>query len=232
MNAIRAGLLLGLLLASAGARGEDVAGTLQGGLGAVWREPSDAPPYDQLKLEYDTGTLAWIEAANRYDYGLLLRASYEYAYFDRLTALGTLTILEDLQQHDARLGAFWAPWSRGPLDARIGAGYVFIEGSSRSGSSKDHASQDGGFAEAGLAWHVTRSVSLDAALSGFKVDGDENFDAEGVELALAASFRAGALDLIVGARYGKGQHENFADEEVLELRVGLGGAWGWIENRP
>ena len=223
-------LLMALTLLAAGAaQAEDLASRIEGGIGMAWREPSDDPPYDQSRLEYDTGTVLHASVASHYDYGLLLRVDYAYTLYDELTGLGGLSIAEDIEQHDARGGVFYAPWPRGPVGFRIGIGYAYAEEDEDSPAAE--RTQDGGFVEAGLAVQAGERVRLDAAVAGLKLEGDEDYDAEGAELRLGAAFDTGPLDIIVGTRYLAWQRESPFDEELLELRLGIGGRWGYAENR-
>lgn len=226
MKVLAAGLAL--LLAGA-AQADDLASRIEGGVGIAWREPSDDPPYDQLKPEYDTGTVLHASVASHYEYGLLLRVDYAYTLYDELSGAGGLAIAEDIEQHDARGGVFYAPWPRGPVGVRVGIGYAYAE--EDQDAPADDRSQDGGFVEAGLAVQAGERVRLDAALAGLKLEGDEDYDAEGVELRLGGAFDTGALDITVGARYLAWQRESPFDEELFELRLGIGGAWGYRENR-
>lgn len=224
---MRAWLAALALLAAPSAAAEDVAGFVHGGVGAAWREPSNDPPYDLLQLEYDTGTVLFAEVASRYEGGFMLRVEYAYTFHDTLAGSGGLVIEEDIEQHDARVGAFYAPWPRGPLEWRIGAGYLYAEENAEGAQDR---SQDGGFVEGGLTWHATKRLAFDAALGGLKVEGDGDYDAEGTEARLAAALAAGGVEFTLGARYRALERERPFDEEVLELRVGVGGAWGWENN--
>lgn len=225
----RAWLAALALIAATPAWAGDVAGSVKGGVGMTWREPSDDPPFDILQLEYDTGTALFAEVASHYEAGLLLRVGYAYTFFDALTG-GGLTISEDIQHHDARVGAFYAPWPRGALDWRIGGGYAFMQESSENGGNNSSQSQDGGFVEGGLTWRLGKRVALDGALGGFKVDGDGDYDAEGTEVRAGVTVEAAGIGFTLGARYAAIQRERPADEELFELRFGVGGAWGWPEN--
>jgi len=217
------------LLAPLAAQAENLASRIDGGIGVAFREPSDDPPYDQLRLDYDRGTALHAAVSSHYDYGLLLRVDYTYTLYDALTA-GSLTIEEDIEQHDARGGVFYAPWPRGPVGFRVGGGYAYA--SEDIDQPEDERSQDGGFVEAGLTLRAAARVRLDFALAGLKLEGDDDYDAEGTEVRAFAAFDTGPLDVTVGARYLAWQRERPFDEELFELRLGLGGAWGYYpENR-
>lgn len=226
MRAALAGLAM---LAAAPAAAQDLASTIHGGIGAAWREPSNDPPYDQLSLEYDTGTVLFLDVASHYDYGMLLRVTYTYTLYDALTALGGLAVEKDIEQHDGRAGVFYAPWPRGPLAYRIGGGYAY--GHEDVDQPDDGRTQDGGFVEAGLTLQAARWLTLDFAGAGLKWEGKEDYDAEGAEARIAATFHTDPLDLVVGGRYLRLEREAPFDEELFELRFGIGGAWGYPENR-
>lgn len=224
----RALLVLLTLLVPATATAEDLASTIHGGVGVAWREPSDDPPFDQLTPEYDTGTALFLDVASHYDYGLLLRVTYTYTLYDELTALGGLALERDIEQHDARAGVFFAPWPRGVLGYRIGGGYAY--GHEDVDEPDDGRTQDGGFVEAGLTVRAARWLTLDVAGAGLKWEGEDDYDAEGAEARIAAIFHTDPLDLVVGGRYLRLEREAPFDEELFELRVGIGGAWGYPEN--
>lgn len=217
------------LFAADAARAETVASWIHGGVGAAWREPSDDPPYDQLQLEYDTGTVLHADVASHYPYGLMLRVSYAYTLYDGLTALGGLAVVEDIEQHHARAGAFFAPWRRGGLGYRVGGGYVYDH--EDHDEPEQERSQDGGFVEAGLTFDAGPRVTFDLAVAGLKVEGKDDYDAEGTELRALAAFHTDSVDITLGGRYLALQRENPVDEEVFELRLGLGGSWGYPEAR-
>lgn len=221
-------LLAAALLAAPAAAAENVASTIHGGVGAAWREPSDDPPYDQLTLEYDTGTALFLDVASHYDYGLLMRLTWTYTLYDALTALGGLAIEKDIEQHDGRAGLFYAPWPRGPVGYRIGGGYAY--GHEDVDAPDDGRTQDGGFVEAGFTVRAARRLTLDFAGAGLKWEGDEDYDAEGAEARVAAIVHTRPLDITIGARYLRLEREAPFDEELYELRVGIGGAWGYPEN--
>jgi hypothetical protein len=217
------------LLVTDVARAETVASWIHGSVGAAWREPSDDPPFDQLNLEYDTGTVLHADVASHYPYGLMLRLSYTYTLYDEFTALGGLTITEDIEQHDARAGAFFAPWRRGGLGWRVGGGYVYAQ--EDSDEPDQERTQDGGFVEAGITFDAGELVTFDVAAAGMKLEGEDDYDAEGTELRALAAFHTGPVDVTLGGRYLTLQRENPLDEEVFELVLGLGGSWGYREGR-
>jgi hypothetical protein len=222
-------VLATLALLGAGPAGAaDVAGWLQGGVGVVFREPSDDPPFDQLDLEYDTGTQLHLDIASHYGNGLLLRAGYAYTLYDEFTALGGLAIEKDIEQHEVRAGAFFAP-RRAGLRYRVGGGYAYFgEDVDTPAASRQ---QDGGFIEAGLSFDATPRLTLDFALAVLKVGGDADHDAEAAELRAGAILHTGTIDLVAGVRYASFTREGPTDEELIELRLGLGGAWAFPENR-
>lgn len=224
----RALLALLALLVPIAAPAEDVASTLHGGVGAAWREPSEDPPYDQLTLEYDTGTVLFLDLASHYDYGLLLRVTYTYTLYDALTALGGLAVEKDIEQHDGRAGLFYAPWPRGAVGWRIGGGYAY--GHEDVDQPDDGRTQDGGFVEAGLTVRAAPRLTLDFAGAGLKWEGEDDYDAEGAEARVAAIVHTGPLDILVGGRYLRLERESPFDEELYELRLGIGGTWGYPEN--
>lgn len=220
--------LIRALLVAAPAAADDVGSTIHGGIGAAWRDPGADPPYDQLQLEYDTGTLLFLDLASHYDYGLLLRVTYTYTLYDALTALGGLSVEEDIEQHDGRAGLFYAPWSRGPLGFRLGGGYAYAHEDVDAPAGE--RTQDGGFVEVGLIVRAARALTLDIAGAGLKWEGNGNYDAEAAELRIGATFHTDPLDLMLGGRYARFQRESPADEELYELRLGIGGRWGYPEN--
>ena len=214
------------LLAAGTARGEDVAGFVHGGVGIAFREPSDDPPFDQLQLEYDTGTVVHLEVASRYDYGLLLRVGYAYTFYDALTA-GGLSIAKDIGQQEVRAGAFFAPRQRGPFGYRVGGGYVYNHEDTDEPSGSQQ--QAGGFVEAGVVLDAGRRATFDLAAAALKMEGHGDYDAEGAELRVGVALHTGVLDVTLGARYLALQRESPVDEDLLEFRVGLAGAWGYPE---
>jgi hypothetical protein len=232
MNTRLAQCLLLMLGASAGpAHASDPASWIHGGVGVAWREPSNDPPFDQLRLDYDTGTVLHAEVASHYDTGLLLRLNYAYTLYDALTGAGGLVIDKDIEQHDARAALFFAPRGGGTLGWRIGGGYVYAAEDFDAPGSGGERRQDGGFVEAGLALQAGRAWRFDLALAGLKVEGEGDYDAEGAEARAAAIVDTGPLELSLQLRYLDLQRESPFDETVLDLRLGIGGRWGYPENR-
>lgn len=221
-------LVLLALLASTTASAENLASTIHGGIGAAWREPSEDPPFDQLTLEYDTGTVVFLDVASHYGNGLLVRVTWTYTLYDALTALGGLAIEKDIEQHDGRAGLFYAPWPRGAVGYRIGGGRAWAH--EDVDEPEDGRTQDGGFVEAGLTVRAARRLTLDFAGAGLKWEGDEDYDAEGAEARVAAIVHTEPLDITIGGRYLRLEREARFDEELYELRIGIGGAWGYPEN--
>lgn len=209
------------LLAAGTAHGEDVAGTIHGGVGVALREPSDA------RLDYDTGTVLHFEAVSHYPSNLMVRVLYSYTFYDALTGPGGLSIADDIQQQDARFGVYHAPWRHGPLRYRAGGGYAY---SHEKDSSDDSNIQAGGFLEAAALLDVGRPVTLELAATAMKLDGQDDYDAEVGEVRLGLAFHAGAADFRLDTRYASYDRESPFDEEVLEVRVGVTGAWGYPEN--
>lgn len=218
----RATCVILALLASAGARAE---GFVEASVGAAWRELDAEKPFDQLELEYDTGTLARLEVGTQYDSGLQLRVGYTYTAYDELTALGSLVIAEDIQQQEVRLGAFHA--TRGaPLGWRLGGGYVYLDEDDNGGGGY---CQRGGFLEAAAVVEASRRITLEFAAAVMKLGGPEDYDAEAAELRATAAFHTRAMDYTVGVRHAVFDRENPVDEQLLELRVGVGGLWAYPE---
>jgi len=217
-----AALLLALLLPCA-AHAE---GFVEASLGAAWREPDDDPPFDQLELEYDTGTLARVEVGTHYDSGLLLRVGYTYTAYDALTGLGSLAVYEDVQQQEVRFGVFHATPRGARLGWRLGAGYVYVD----EDHSADGNYQRGGFVEAAAIVAAGRRVTLDLAAAVMKLGGPGDNDAEAGELRATAAFHARAMDVIAGTRYALIDRDGFPpDEQLLELRVGVVFPWAYPE---
>jgi hypothetical protein len=212
-------------LLTAPAMAADPAGYLEGSVGVALRELSDVnPPFGQLGLEYDTGTVLRFAAGQRYESGLMLRADYGYATYDELTGSG-LTVSRDLEQHDARLGVFYATPRDVMAGYRFGAGYAYA----REGGTPDGGSQAGGFLEAAAVLAGER-VSWDLAAALMKLDGRGDYDAEAAELRVGAAFHRGRADVTVQLRYATYARESPYDEDVLEIRVGLGAGWNWPES--
>jgi hypothetical protein len=216
-----------LALAAPVAPAENVAGWAHGGIGMALREPADA---SGPGLQYDTGTLLHVDVGNRYPEGLMVRVDYAYTLYDELTAAGgALTIEEDIERHEARGGLFYAPWTRGPLGWRIGGGYAYVR--EDVDAPEAERQQDGGYVEAGLVVRAGQRVTLDFAGAGLKLEGKDDYDAEGAELRAGATLHTRPLDLGVALRYQKLERDAPFDEELLELRFGVGGAWGYPESR-
>lgn len=214
-----------LALLAAPAMAADPAGYLEGSVGVALREVSDAnPPFDQLDFEYDTGTVLRFAAGQRYESGLMLRAEYGYTVYDELTAVG-LTLDRDIEQHDARLGVFHATPRNVATGYRFGAGYAYA----REDGALDGGSQNGGFLEAAAVLAGER-VSWDFAAALMKLDGHDDYDAEAAELRAGAAFHRGRADVTVQVRYAVYERESPFDEQVLEIRVGLGTGWNWPES--
>jgi hypothetical protein len=220
-------LLLALLAPGAAPAAAPAGGFVDLSVGAAWREPDDDPPFDQLELEYDTGTVARLEVGSHYDSGLLVRVGYAYTVYDEFTALGSLVISEDIQQQEVRAGVFYATPRGTPLGWRLGGGYDYLDESSNGGGYY----QRGGFVEAGAIVTLAR-VTLDFAAAFAKLGGPGDADAETTELRATAAYHARVMDFTLGARYAWVDPENFPlNEELLELRAGVAIPWPYRE-RP
>ena len=222
----RAALLLALLAPAAPAA-TPADGFVDLSVGASWREPDDAPPFDQLELDYDTGTVARLEVGSHYESGLLVRVGYAYAVYDEMTALGSLVVREDIQQQDVRAGVFYATPRRAPLGWRLGGGYAYLD----EDDSVDGYYQRGGFVEAAAIVELARTT-LDFAAAFAKLGGPGDADAETTELRATAAYHARVMDFTLGARYAWVDRENLpGDEQLLELRAGVGIPWPYRERR-
>lgn len=219
-----AGVALALLLASpaATAAGSFIAGSV----GLVQRDITDAGPL--LDLRYDDGTLLGLQVGTHYDSGLMLRVDYTYTYYDALTAAGgALTLAEDIQQQETRFGVFHAMGPRSPVRLRWGGGYVYAD---EDTESQDSRYQDGGFLELGLAFDAGKHFTLDLAAAASKLDGKQDYDAEGTEARGGVALHLGRAALRLDARYARIEREDPAwNEELLELRLGVATAWSYPE---
>lgn len=211
----RATLAALALLASADAHAN---GFIDLGLGAVLRDADQG--YD-----FDTGKAAWLELGTLYESGLLLRVGYGYTSYERLE-LDTVLIVEDIATQEVRLGVFHSTQRGAPLGWRLGGGYAYSDEDDSAGPSR---SQRGGFVEAAAVVEAGRRVMLDFAGALTKLGGEADYDAEGAELRAMATFRARALDFTLGARYAVIDRETPFDEQLFELRVGVGGLWAYPE---
>lgn len=224
----RAAAGLALLLLAGSAAAEELASTAYGGVGIAVREARGNPPDERVTFEFDDGTQLHLALASHYAEGLLFRVDYAYTLYDALTANG-VPLVEDIEQHDARAGLFYAPWSRGPVRGRIGGGYVWWKEDQDAPAAE--TAQDGGYVEAGVTLGLGERLRLDVAGAALKLEGDGNYDAEGVEARAGLTVDVGPLDATLGAGYRRLQREGPFDEDVLEVRIGLGGAWGYPEHR-
>ncbi|MGH8481739.1 MAG: outer membrane beta-barrel protein [Nevskiaceae bacterium] len=223
---MRRPLYCALALLAAPAMAADPAGYLEGSVGVALRDPSNEKPFNQLDLEYDTGTVLRFAAGQRYESGLMLRVDYGYTAYDELTASGSLTVSRDIEQHDARLGVFYATPRKVAAGYRFGAGYAWAR---ENQDPQGGDSQAGGFLEAAAVLAGER-VSWDLAVALMKLDGHDNYDAEAAELRAGAAFHRGRADVTVQLRYAIYQREAPFDEDVLEIRIGLGTGWNWPES--
>ena len=208
------------LLASSAAQAD---GFIDLGVGAAWRDLDHNKPFD---LDFDTGKVARIELGTLYESGLMLRGTYTYTAYDELTALGSLKIAEDIEQQQARFGIFRATPRGTPLGWRLGIGYDYVDEDPGVG---DATWQRGGYLEAAAAIETRRRITLDLAVALSKLGGEDDHDAEARELRAMATFHADAMDFTLGARYARIEREDFVDERVFELRVGVGGLWAYPE---
>lgn len=224
----RAAVLLLALLAPGTAPGVAPAdGFVDLSVGAAWREPDDDPPFDQLELEYDTGTVVRLEVGSQYDSGLLVRVGYAYTVYDEFTALGSLVIDEDIQQQELRAGVFYATPRGAPLGWRLGGGYGYLDEEGNAGGYY----QRGGFVEAAAIVELARAT-LDFAAAFAKLGGPGDADAETAELRATAAYHARVMDFTLGARYAWIDRENGPlDDELLELRAGVAIPWPYRERR-
>lgn len=223
----RAALLLALLAPAAPAA-TPAYGFVDLSVGASWRELDDDPPFDQLELEYDTGTLARLEVGTHYDSGLLLRVGYAYTAYDELRALGSLTVTEDIQQQELRAGVFYATPRRPRFGWRLGGGYAYAD----EDTSTYGYYQRGGFVEAAAVIAAHERVTVDLAAAFAKLGGPANRDAEVAEVRATAVFHARVMDFTVGTRYALADRDNAPDEQPLELRVGVVIPWAYPESAP
>jgi len=208
------------LLASSAAQAD---GFIDLGVGAAWRDLDHNKPFD---LDFDTGKVARIELGTLYESGLMLRGTYTYTTYDELTALGSVRIAEDVEQQEARFGIFRATQRGAPLGWRLGAGYDYVDEDPAMGGT---SFQRGGYLEAAAVIETRRRVTLDFALALSKLGGEDNHDAEAGELRAMAAYHADAMDFTLGARYARIEREDFVDEQLFELRVGIGGLWAYPE---
>lgn len=215
-----------LALLAAPAMAADPAGYLEGSVGVALRDPSNEGPFSQLDLEYDTGTVLRFAAGQRYESGLMLRLDYGYTAYEELTA-GGATVSRDIGQHDARLGVFYATPHKVAAGYRFGAGYAYArEDQDPQGSDR----QAGGFLEAAAVLAGER-MTWDLAAALMKLNGRDDYDAEAAELRAGVAFHRGRADVTVQLRYARYDREAPFDEDVLEVRVGLGTGWNWPESR-
>jgi hypothetical protein len=209
-----AGLLLALL-APAGAHAN---GFIDASLGLSLREPDHG-------FDFDTGTVARLELGTRYDTGLMLRVAYGHSGYDSIR-MGGARLAEDVVAQDARGGVFYATPQGAPLGWRLGGGYVYA---GEDDSESARRSQRGGFVEAAAVAEATPRITLELAAAVMKLAGEYDYDAQAAEVRALAAFHTGAMDFTVGARYARYDRESLFDEQVFELRVGVGGGWAYPE---
>lgn len=218
-------VLAALALAAAPTAVAEPVSFIEGGVGIALREPDRDPPVDVLDFEYEDGTTVFLSVGSHYASGVLLRVDYAYTYYDALTAVGgAITLEEDIQSQDARGGLFLATRHDRPLGGRIGLGYAYSHERAYSSSTREHI-QDGGFLEAAAGVASTHGFGLELAATVMKLDGRANYDADVGELRLTGRIPAGAAQVLVTARYAAFDREDRYDEDLLELRLGLGGVW-------
>lgn len=216
-----------LALLAAPAMAADPAGYLEGSVGIALRDPSgEKPPFDQLDLEYDTGTVLRFAAGQRYESGLMLRVDYGYTTYDKLAASGGPTVSRDIEQHDARLGVFYATPRNVAAGYRFGAGYAYTR---EDQDPQGGDTQAGGFLEAAAVLAGERTT-WDLAAALLKLDGGGDYDAEAAELRAGVAFHRGRADVTLQARYALYDRAAPFDEDVLEIRLGLGTGWNWPES--
>lgn len=191
-------------------------------LGVTLRHPSD----DRPGLEYDDGTVARLEVGSHYASGLMLRVAYAYTAYDALKA-GSLRLAEDIQQQEVRLGVFHATPRPAPLGWRFGGGYVYADEDADAPEQSRY--QRGGFAEVAAVVVASERLTLDLATAVMKLGGAEDYDAEAAELRCGLAFHTRVMDFTLSARYAVFDRESPFDEELLELRVGVGGGWTYPE---
>lgn len=208
------------LLALLGHAAAHANGFIDASLGAAWRDPDT-----QLDVDYDTGTVARLEVGTQYESGLQLRVGYTYTFYDALTALGSLDIAEDIQQQETRVGIFHATPRGDPRGWRLGGGYVYVD----EENELEGGYQRGGFVEVAAVIKAGKRVTLDLAAAAMKLGGTDDYDAEAAELRAVAAFHTRVMDFTVGARYAAFDRESPFDEQLFELRVGIGGAWRYPE---
>ena len=214
--------ILALLAAAPSFAAEMFAGV---GAGVTDREPTDDPPFDQLDLDYDSGTTLTAQLGGRFESGMMLRADYNYTNHDEFTALGGLLISEDITRRDLRLGAFAAPQAQGAFGYRLGVGYARVTESTAQGTFPD---RDGYFVEGAAQLDAGQRVTFDLAAVRIHLSDDQNRNSRGNEFRLAMIFHAGAIDVALNGLYARtDSSENlFYIERLKAVSLSVGGAWG------
>jgi hypothetical protein len=207
------------LLAPGLACAGDGDGFAGGGVGWTWRDVDRDVPFDQLDLGFDDGLALHAEGGARIAHGLLLRGSYTYADHGTLAALGTLTLEDDVQQRDLRLGAFHET-AGGASGFRLGGGFAHLDDDVLGASH-------GAFLETAWIAPLGERVTLDLAAAYLRLTGDS--DRNATELRARFAWRAGGTDFTLDGRYTafdtrtgpSGFFADYPDEQIYELRFGV-----------
>jgi hypothetical protein len=201
------------LLAPGVALADDMTGFVGAGAGWAWRDVDRDAPFDQLSLGFDGGPALHAEGGVRPVRGLLLRGHYTYADHGDLTALDTLTVTQDVQQRELRLGMFHET-AAGASGFRLGGGFAQLDDDVLDRSR-------GPFLEAAWIAPIGARVILDLGAAYSRLGGDT--DRNAIELRARLAWRVGSTDLTLDGRHaafdsGGG---NYPDEQLYELRFGV-----------
>lgn len=225
-------LLAALLFAlPAIASADPVGGFVRGGLSLTGFEEEDS---FGNRIELDGGGGINLTGGVRFEPGLSIKGAWTHSEHDGgeydFPGLGSGTFEEDSEIDEFRFGVYYEPPMTRMIGFRAGGGY---EGMRVDIPALTYELEfDGVFVEGAVLFKVGRIVTFDAGLAFMGLEDNFDQDAGGAEIRFGALFDTGPLDIEVVYRglninteydFGGGD----VDDTFGELRVSIGGAWGY-----
>lgn len=219
-------LILAAALAAPFAVHAEVGGFVEGGLATVSGQETDPP----FKVELDDGLGINLAGGLRWSPGFMVKIAYSMSEHDGgEISSGNLraNFDDEVTAEELRIGFFWAPLHEETVGFRIGGGY---ENTLIEIDSFGESETDGVFVEGALLVRAGDVVTFDFGGALIKTEDEDNNDTDGVEFRIGAKFHLGPVDLGVAYRHLEFSTDvdgTDVDDEFDELRVTIGGSWGW-----
>jgi len=209
----------------------EVGGFINGGLSFTSFEAEDN---FGDRVELDDGTGFNVTGGIRFKPGLMAKLSYSYAEYDGgdlfLNNRFVGSFDDEVNADELRIGFYYAPPERRVIGFRVGGGYERVSIDIPSVFS-DESKTDGLFAEGAILINAGRIVTFDIGGALMAMEDEDSNDSAGAEFRAGAVFHVGPVDLglayralAINTEYDDGDEE---DDTIGELRLTIGGAWGY-----